>query len=68
MAADAVQTFEKSPGGIYDAQTSKVWIDKILSVGHSVPANEAFRDFAGHDPEPSPLHRRFGLAATTYTQ
>jgi peptidyl-dipeptidase Dcp len=68
MAADAVQTFEKSPGGIYDAQTSKVWIDKILSVGHSVPANEAFRDFAGHDPEPSPLHRRFGLAATIYTQ
>jgi peptidyl-dipeptidase Dcp len=64
MAADAVQTFEKSPGGIYDAQTSKAWIDKILSVGHSVPANEAFRDFAGHDPEPSPLHRRFGLAAT----
>ena len=68
MAADAVQTFEKSPGGIYDAQTSKAWIDKILSVGHSVPANEAFRDFAGHDPEPSPLHRRFGLAATIYTQ
>jgi peptidyl-dipeptidase Dcp len=68
MAADAVQTFEKSPGGIYDAQTSKVWIDKILSVGHSVPANEAFRDFAGHDPELSPLHRRFGLAATIYTQ
>jgi len=68
MAADAVQTFEKSPGGIYDAQTSKVWIDKILSVGHSVSANEAFRDFAGHDPEPWPLHRRFGLAATIYTQ
>jgi peptidyl-dipeptidase Dcp len=68
MAADAVQTFEKSPGGIYDAQTSKAWIDKILSVGHSVPANEAFRDFAGHDPEPWPLHRRFGLAATIYTQ
>lgn len=63
MAADAVQTFEKSPGGIYDAQTSKAWIDKILSVGHSVPADEAFRDFAGHDPEPSPLHRRFGLTA-----
>ena len=61
MAADAVQTFEKSPGGIYDAQTSKAWIDKILSVGHSVPANEAFRDFAGHDPDLEPIHRRFGL-------
>ena len=64
MAADAVQTFEKSPGGIYDAQTSKVWIDKILSVGHSVPAKEAFRDFAGHDPDLAPLHQRFGLVDT----
>jgi peptidyl-dipeptidase Dcp len=65
MAADALQTFEQSPEGIYDAQTSKNWINKILSVGHSVPADEAFRDFAGHDPEPSPLLRRFGLADTS---
>ena len=64
MAADAVQTFEQSPGGIYDAQTSSAWIDKILSVGHSVPAHDAFRDFAGHDPELAPLHRRFGLSTT----
>jgi len=64
MAADAVQTFEQSSGGIYDEQTSKAWIDKILSVGHSVPAHDAFRDFAGHDPELAPLHRRFGLATT----
>ena len=68
MAADAVQTFEQSPGGIYDAQTSSAWIDKILSVGHSVPAKEAFCDFAGHDPEPAPLHRRFGLEATILMQ
>jgi peptidyl-dipeptidase Dcp len=64
MAADAVQTFEGSPGGIYDAATSKAWIDNILSVGHRVPADEAFRDFAGHDPDPTPLHRRFGLQTT----
>jgi len=68
MAADAVQTFEQSTGGIYDAQTSSAWIDKILSVGHSVPAKEAFREFAGHDPEPAPLHRRFGLEATILMQ
>ena len=61
MAADAVHTFEQSPGGIYDAQTSSVWIDKILSVGHKVPADQAFHDFAGHDPNPEPLHLRFGL-------
>jgi peptidyl-dipeptidase Dcp len=64
MAADAVQTFEQSPGGIYDAQTSRLWIDEILSVGHRVPADQAFRQFAGHDPDPTPLQRRFGLAET----
>lgn len=61
MAADAVRTFEESPDGIYDAATSKAWIDQILSVGHRVPAEEAFRSFAGHDPDPTPLHLRFGL-------
>ena len=61
MAADAVEVFERSPGGVYDAATSKAWIDHILSVGHRVPAEEAFRHFAGHDPDPAPLQRRFGL-------
>lgn len=65
MAADAVETFEGAPGGIYDASVSKAWIDKVLSVGHRVPADEAFRQFAGHDPDPTPLQRRFGLAPTT---
>ena len=65
MAADAVHTFEQSPGGIYDAQTSRVWIDKILSVGHKVPADQAFRDFTGHDPNPAPLQLRFGLTVTS---
>ena len=62
MAADAVETFERSPGGLYDVATARAWIDKVLSVGHRVAADVAFRDFAGHDPDPTPLHRRFGLA------
>lgn len=62
MAADAVQRFERSPGGLYDADTARRWIEKVLSVGHRVAADEAFRDFAGHDPDPTPLHGRFGLA------
>ncbi len=62
MAADAVETFERAAGGIYDATVSRAWIDKVLSVGHRVAAEDAFRDFAGHDPDPTPLHRRFGLA------
>ncbi|MCA2997880.1 MAG: M3 family metallopeptidase [Rhodocyclaceae bacterium] len=61
MAADAVRTFEESPDGIYDAATSKAWIDQILSVGHRVAAEAAFRSFAGHDPDPMPLLRRFEL-------
>jgi peptidyl-dipeptidase Dcp len=62
MAADAVEAFERSPGGLYDADTARRWIEKVLSVGHRVAADDAFRDFAGHDPDPTPLHRRFGLA------
>ncbi len=62
MAADAAQSFEQSPGGLYDATTAQAWIKKVLSVGHRVPADEAFRDFAGHEPDPTALHRRFGLA------
>ena len=65
MAADAVETFERAAGGIYDAATSRAWIDTVLSVGHRVPADKAFRQFAGHDPDPTPLQRRFGLAPTT---
>ncbi len=61
MAADAVRIFEQSPGGIYDAATSRAWIEKVLSVGHRVPAEEAFKQFAGHDPDPTPLQQRFGL-------
>ncbi len=64
MAADAAETFLQSPGGLYDPSTSKDWMARILSVGHRVPADEAFRAFTGHDPTPQPLQRRFGLAET----
>ena len=64
MAADAAETFLQSPGGLYDAATAKAWLANILSVGRRVPADEAFRAFAGHDPSPRPLQRRFGLAET----
>ncbi|HRD95962.1 MAG TPA: M3 family metallopeptidase [Rubrivivax sp.] len=61
MAADAVEAFERSPGGLYDEGTARRWIDQILSVGHRVPADQAFRNFADHAPDPVPLQRRFGL-------
>jgi peptidyl-dipeptidase Dcp len=62
MAADAVARFENSPDGIYDAATAKSWIESVLSVGHRVPAHAAFVQFTGHEPDPRPLHCRFGLA------
>jgi peptidyl-dipeptidase Dcp len=65
MAADAAATFDRAPGGIYDAATAKAWVDKVLSVGHRVPAEQAFRDFTGHDPDPLPLQRRFGLVTAS---
>jgi peptidyl-dipeptidase Dcp len=61
MAADVAEAFERSPGGLYDADTAERWRRTILSVGHSVPADEAFRRFRGRDPDPAPLLRRFGL-------
>ena len=32
MAADAVERFERAPGGLYDAPTARAWIDSVLSV------------------------------------
>ncbi len=64
MAADAAETFLESAGGLYDAEVARSWLANVLSVGHRVPAEEAFRAFTGHDPTPQPLQRRFGLAET----
>jgi peptidyl-dipeptidase Dcp len=63
MAADAVGTFERAPGGLYDAQTARAWIEQALSVGHRVPADQAFRNFAGREPDAAALYERFGLGA-----
>jgi peptidyl-dipeptidase Dcp len=62
MAADAAEAFLHSPGGLYDADVAHTWRDTILTVGHTVPAAEAFRRFRGRDPDPVVLMRRFGLA------
>ena len=64
MAADAAESFLESAGGLYDEATARSWLANVLSVGHRVPADEAFRAFAGHDPKPQALQRRFGLAET----
>jgi peptidyl-dipeptidase Dcp len=43
MAADVAEQFLHSRGGLHDAATGQAWNDRVLSVGHSVPANTAFR-------------------------
>jgi peptidyl-dipeptidase Dcp len=63
MAADAVEAFLQSPGGLYDADVARTWRDTILTVGHTVPGAVAFGRFRGRDPDPVALMRRFGLAA-----
>jgi peptidyl-dipeptidase Dcp len=63
MAADAAEAFRESPGGLYDVKTAQAWRDTVLTVGHTVPADEAYRRFRGRDPDPDALMRRFGLLA-----
>ena len=63
MAADAAEAFAEAPGGWYDEDVATRWRETILSVGTSVPAEDAFRAFRGRDPDPEALMRRFGLIA-----
>jgi peptidyl-dipeptidase Dcp len=63
MAADAAEAFRESPGGFYDAKMAQAWRDAMLTVGHTVPADEAYRRFRGRNPDPDALMRRFGLLA-----
>ena len=62
MAADAAEAFIESPGGLFDAEAAARWRGTLLSVGHTVPAEDAYRHFRGRDPDPMALLRRFGLA------
>jgi Zn-dependent oligopeptidase len=55
MAADVAEAFANSPGGFYDPEVSERWCRTILSVGNTVPAEEAFRSFLGRDPDPDAL-------------
>jgi Zn-dependent oligopeptidase len=62
MAADVAEAFASSAGGLYDEAMSRAWRDELLTVGHSVPAEQAFRALRGRDPDPQALMRRFALA------
>ncbi len=61
MAADVAEAFAAAPGGLYDEGFARAWREAILSAGHSQPADAAFRQLMGRDPDPAALMRRFGL-------
>ncbi len=60
MAADVAEAFLEGQG-LYDADVVARWRDDILSVGNTLPAAEAFRNFRGRDPDTAALMRRFDL-------
>ena len=73
IAADVAESFTSSPGGLYDPAAVDRWRKELLSVGNTVPIDQAFRSFRGRDPDPRALLRRFDLdepparSATTAT-
>ncbi len=62
MAADVAEVFAQAPGGLWDAAVAQRWRDSIATVGATVPAEQAFRNFMGREPDPAALLRCYGLA------
>jgi peptidyl-dipeptidase Dcp len=65
MAADVTEAFRCAPGGFYDIELARRWRESVLTVGNTVPAGEAFRNFLGRDPDADALLRRYGLLTNT---
>jgi len=61
IAADIAEVFLASPGGLFDAEVSENYFSTILQRANTVPAEQAFREFRGRDPDPMALLRRFDL-------
>ncbi len=60
LTADAAEAF-KEAGSLYDKATAKRFHDTILSIGNSVPPDEAFRKFRGRDVDTNALMRDRGF-------
>ncbi len=62
LAADAWEAFVESREGAWDKDTAKRLRDTILSVGNTIPADQAYRLFRGRNVNPKALMRARGFA------
>ncbi len=60
LTADAAEAFALA-GSFYDKPTAKRLYDSIMSVGNSIPPEEAFRRFRGRDVDTDALMRDRGF-------
>ncbi len=61
IAADIAEGFLESPGGLFDPDVSENYYSTILQRADTVPAEQAFQEFRGREPDTMALMRRFGL-------
>jgi peptidyl-dipeptidase Dcp len=63
LTADAGEAFTQA-GGFYDKTVAQKLHDHILSIGNSIPPDEAFRKFRGRDVDTNALMRDRGFPVT----
>ncbi len=61
LTADAGEAFQQAPGKYYDKAVAKKLHDHLMSVGNSIPPDEAFRRFRGRDVDTNALMRDRGF-------
>ncbi len=61
LTADAAEAFMEAPGGMYDKDVAKSFVDNILSVGNTVDPAEGFKAFRGREVSTSALMRKRGF-------